>query len=466
MKASWKLGLVAIMTMSLALILILGATIGSAAAPNPALSNDLLLIGNGGAGANNIKVVDVDAMATVNTIAGGTSLANNHGTIVDSTGRYLYNTNNALVGTGATAKTRVTKFDLGTLTEVGVMDGASADGYALGSGACGIEWNLNDSSTGKLWVTSMSASTTNGGLYEVDQTTGFTGRFVDNTAGADNGATCGIGWNASGSLAYGAAMNAKKTTEITNLSSGTPALGASAVSATVLHMMTTDKVNGLAYVAAGKDAANNGFIDVVDLSTMTVVNHMLTGNPSQPHDVEISADGGFLYSHSRFGGPGGTTGNAGLLLIYDIGNGMAGGTRLAPVLVGSIADEGTATTSCGTEVLVKSSYCGSPALSLSKTSVLWASYADYTAGLLTVNYSVGNSGINANTVQIVGSTSTNGVLLATATPVAVGNIATGGSAAVTLQYNVPGSVASFSTTTYATAKDLCNNTYAYPGAMP
>ncbi|MDO8735960.1 MAG: hypothetical protein Q7K29_02605 [Thermoleophilia bacterium] len=444
------------MAMSLALVLILGASIGSAAAPSPSLSNDIILVGNGGAGANNIKVVDVDAMATVNTIAGGTSLANNHGTLLDASGRYLYNTNNSL----AAGKTRITKFDLGTLSEVAVFDGLSASG-ALTSGACGIEWTQNDASTGKMWVTSMSAGTANGGLYEVDQTTGFTGRFVDNTAGADNGATCGIGWNTSGSLAYAAAMTAMKTTQVTNLSSGTPALGATALSTTGLHMLTVDKAAGITYVAAGKNAANNGYIDIIDNSTMTVVNHYRTGLTSQPHDVRISDDGAFLYAHSRFGATATpSTGNSGILYIYDIT------AKTAPVLVGTIADEGTSTTSCGTELLSKSTYCGSPSLSLSKTGVRWATYADYTARQLTVDYSVGNSGINANTVAIAGSTSTNGVTLATATPVAVGNIATGGSAAVSLKYNVPVSVGSFFSTTYATAKDLCNNSYAYPGAYP
>ncbi len=450
----WKLSLLAICTISLALVLILGTTMGSAAAPDPQLSNDLVLIGNGGTGANNVKIVDVDSMAVVNTIAGGTGLANNHGVLLDGSGRYLYNSNNALVGP-APLKHRVTKFDIASLTQVGVIDGASADQYALTSGICGLEWNMNDASTGKIWAASMSGGISNGGLYEIDAATNsFTGNFVDNTAGTDNGATCGIAWNSSGSIAYAAAMNAKKTSSIAWPGS---TIGSTVAETTPLHMLDTAKAANYAYVAAGV-AAGVGYIDIVDLNTMTVVNHMITGNPSHPHDTNVAHNEGFMYAHSRTGSAGT---DPGTLLIYDIGGGTAGGTKTSPVLIGSIPDQGTSSVSCGTQLLTKSNYCGAPALGLSLSNIHWGSYADYTAGTLSVDANIANTAINAYNVQIVGTSNSNGVTLIS--PVTVGNIPAGTTATATVQYHVPTGVASFSSTVYATAGDLCNNTHAYPG---
>ncbi|MHB8793696.1 MAG: hypothetical protein ACYC6O_10225 [Thermoleophilia bacterium] len=458
-----KIGFMAALPVVIALVLAVGIGVSAAVPPDPGLASDLVLIGNGGLGGingtGNIKVVDVNSLAVVNTIYENTTsdpldgLANNHGVIVDGTGRYLYNSNNSL----ANGMTRVTKFDLGTMSQVGVFDGASADVYALTSGACGLEWNLNDPASGTIWVTSMSTGVTNGGLYELDPATGFTGRFVDNTAGVDNGATCGIGWNTSGSMAYAAAMTAKKTTEITNLSSGTPVLGNSAVSATVLHMLDVAKADDIAYVAAGKNAANDGYIDIIDLTTMTVVNHLMTGNPSQPHDVKVTGNG-FLYAHSRFGGPGGTTGDSGVLLVYDIGGVSGGtGTKTAPVLIGTIPDEGTSGVSCGTQLLSKSDYCDVPTLNTTKTAAYWASPADQAARVLSVDYGVSNAGsIHVNTVNVSGAVNSDGVTTDTTLPAAVGNIAASESGTVTLKYTIPGVVTSFTSNLNVSSKDLCN----------
>lgn len=244
--------------------------------------------------------------------------------------------------------------------------------------------------------------------------------------------------------------------------------GTPVVNTGILHISDVAKTANYAYVAAG-NITGMGKLAVIDLSTMGQVNTISLGDGTQADDVHgptVSPSEGFLYVHSRGGSKTINASFPGTTYILDIGGGTAGGTKITPVLIGQISDTGTPAVSCGTDIAKKSSYCGSPALSLSKTKVRWASYADYTARLLTVDYSVGNSGMNANTVQIVGSTSTNGVTLATATPAAVGNIATGGSAAVSLKYNVPVTAGSFFPTTYATAKDLCNNTYAYPGPAP
>ncbi|MBI5869893.1 MAG: hypothetical protein HZB44_02885 [Actinobacteria bacterium] len=459
MKASYKISLVAVLAMSLALVMILGASMGSAAAPDPQLTNDLVLMANGGAGANNIKVIDIDGMAVVNTIAGGTSLANNHDTILDSSGRYLWNTNNSL----AAGKARVTKFDLGTLTEVGVYDTAAADMYAFTTGFCGIEYNQNNKASGEIWAASMSGVATNGGIYKFNEANpnGSPWVYMDVSAGTDSGQTCGIGWNASNTVAYASLMGAKKTTE-----SSWPGGGVtrSVLETTPLHQLDVDKTNGIIYTTAGKDVTGMGYIDIIDASTMTLVNHLATGNPSQPHDAEI-AHGGFMYVHSREGMP---TEPKGVLMIFDIGGGTAGGTSINPVLIGTIPDQGTSTVSCGNETLVKSNYCAQPSLSISKNSVYWASYADYTAMKLSVDYSIGNAagGTHAYAVELVGTVNTQGVILDTVTPMSIGNIPAGSSAPVTLKYNIPVGVAAFQSTAYATAKDLCNNTYEYPGAWP
>ncbi|MFA5801129.1 MAG: hypothetical protein WC911_01495 [Thermoleophilia bacterium] len=456
-----KVSLIAVMAGALALVLILGASIGSAAAPNPALSDDLVLIGNGSAdgvnGTGDVKVLDINSMSVVNTIANssdGSGLANNHGVLIDGTGRYIWNSNNSL----AAGKARLVKYDLATMSPVLSFDAASADVYAFTSGLCGLEWNNNDPSTGKLWGTSMSSATGNGGLYEYDAVTGATGNYVDNTAGADNGSTCGIAWNASGGTAYAAAMTAKKLTAIAWPGS---TLGATNVSGvpTNLHMVDTNKANGYAYIAAQTK------INIVDTATMTEVATVTPAFTANVHDTKVSHSAGFLYAHSRNGSTSPVAAETGTLLIYDIGGGGAGGTALAPVLIGQMADQGSSTVSCGTQLLAKSTYTAQPSLTLSKTGTTWGTYANYLARVLTVNYSVGNSGSNAALdTTIVGASSGNGVTLVAGA--SVGTIGAGSSKALALQYNVPVNVGSFMSTTYATAKDLGGTSYSYPGPYP
>ncbi|MDO8616226.1 MAG: hypothetical protein Q7T33_10925, partial [Dehalococcoidia bacterium] len=107
---------------------------------------------------------------------------------------------------------------------------------------------------------------------------------------------------------------------------------------------------------------------------------------------------------------------------------------------------------------------GKPSLSLSAPGSYWASYADYTARELSVNWSVSNTGANnAVAVAITGSTNTNGVTLSTALPASIGNINAGSSASTTLKYHVPLTTGSWRTTTSATAADDCGTTgYTYP----
>lgn len=457
MKVRYKISLVAVMVMSLALILILGASMGSAAAPDPTLSDDLVFVGNGAGTTDPIKVVDVDAMAMVNAIGGGGNINSNHGIQVSGDGRYIYTANAAL----ASGKMRAVKFDLGTLSEAAVYTDAAARVYTSTTGLCGIEFNLNDPSD-NLWVTNMTGAAGNGagGLYEINPTTGFTGAYVDSGTGADARATCGIGWNASGSRAYTSLMNAKKTNEL--YWPGATLTGGTVSHSPTLHILDTNKDLGLVYVSGGNSSGVGSTIEVIDMATNTLVG-AAAAQYMNPHSATLTHGNGFLYSHSR---PTTLNGSLGHLLIYDVGGGTAGGTPTSPVLIAAFPDGANGGASCGNDVVAKSDYCAQPSLSLSKTSTYWGSYADYTAGLLSVDYSIGNGAgtTNAYNVTIAGAVNTNGVTMASAT--AGGNIAGGGSAAVTVKYNVPSGVGSFSSTVYATAKDLCNNSYAYPGAYP
>lgn len=108
-----------------------------------------------------------------------------------------------------------------------------------------------------------------------------------------------------------------------------------------------------------------------------------------------------------------------------------------------------------------------PAVELAGFRPYWASYANYTAGLLSLEYVLGNAGPGtAFGVAFVGATNTNDVTVASSSPVGFGDISAGSSAFSTVTYNVPAGVGSFKTSVYATAQDACGITYNYPGPMP
>ncbi|MFA5810493.1 MAG: hypothetical protein WC935_09230 [Thermoleophilia bacterium] len=467
MKTSLKVSLIAVMAGALALVLILGASIGSAA-PNAALVDDLILIGNGYAdGVNNtgeVNVFDVNSMSVVNVIAKsseGSGLANNHGVLLDSNPRFIWNSNNTLTA----GMSRLVKYDLMTMAPAGTLDRASADVYAFTTGLCGLEWNYNDSSTGKLWATSMSAATGNGGLYDYNPSGPPATGYVDNTDGAANGSTCGIAWNTSGGTAYAAAMLARQTTPVA-WPGGPPDFTKTIASSSNLHMVDTYKAGNIAYVAA------QAKINIVDISTPTISEVATVVGPGAAniHDTKVSHDGGFLYAHNRNGATAIAPTETGTLLVYDIGGVVGGtGTKLAPVLIGSAPDQGSSSVSCGTQLLSKAAYTGKPVLTLSKTGVVWGSLVDYNDRVLTVNYSVGNSGsstVAALQTTITGSTATNGVTLNSASssllPISLGTIGVGSSKPLQLKYNVAGTGSSFWTSTTGTAKDLGGTTYYYP----
>lgn len=446
----WRTVMVMAPLVLLVVIALATSGIGSAAAPDPQLSDDLVLFGDGGG--NRIGVVDVDAMARVNWVGGGTVIAGNHGIQMDGDGRYVW-TANATMSSSTTA--RIVRFDLGTLAVDKYFDTASGSQYAFNNGFCGIEYNQNNAASGKLWTLSMATNGT-GGAYEFDANTGTTGGYVDTSAGADSSDTCGIGWNSGGTVAYSSLMAAKKTNQM-----GWPGGGITGTTAhsVTLHILDVNKSNGMAYVSAGAANGVGSTMDVVDTSTMTKVGSLALGGYN-PHSATLAHNNGFLYAHSRTV----SGGNAAAILIMDIGGGGTG-SATSPNLIGVIPDNGGAG-SCGNDVVSKTDYCSKPALSLSKTGTYWASYADYEAGQLSVDYSVGNGSAlaAAHSVAIAGTVNTNGVTMVSAT--GGGNIPGGGSASATVKYQVPAGVGSFKSTVYATASDLCGNSHTYPGPYP
>ncbi|MHB1326144.1 MAG: Ig-like domain-containing protein [Thermoleophilia bacterium] len=108
---------------------------------------------------------------------------------------------------------------------------------------------------------------------------------------------------------------------------------------------------------------------------------------------------------------------------------------------------------------------GKPGLKLATLKVEWASYSDYTARRLSITYAINNTGASgARNAQLTGSTPSDPVTLypGQAMPVAVGDLAAGGSASAVVQYLVPAGTARFQTTNTASAQDAWGNPYIYP----
>ena len=94
----------------------------------------------------------------------------------------------------------------------------------------------------------------------------------------------------------------------------------------------------------------------------------------------------------------------------------------------------------------------------------WGSYADYVNGILSIDWTVSNTGSSiAYDVALTGSTNTNGVTVSTALPLTLSNIMSpAGSAGTTLKYNLPPAVGSFHSSMTGSSTDGCNNSSNYP----
>lgn len=145
-------------------------------------------------------------------------------------------------------------------------------------------------------------------------------------------------------------------------------------------------------------------------------------------------------------------------------------TGLAPgphSIGGSVSDnEGNTAPISGSFEIVG---CTKPNLALSAPAPFWASYADYVAHELSVNWSLCDAGLTgAYGIQLEGTVNTSSVVGISPFPMSLGDIpaGTGGCQSYVLRYSLPPGVASFKSITYATASDYCGTAYSYPSAFP
>lgn len=107
-----------------------------------------------------------------------------------------------------------------------------------------------------------------------------------------------------------------------------------------------------------------------------------------------------------------------------------------------------------------------PPLSLSQTNAYWQTLSDYQNRILSVDFFISNPSINAaHDVTVVGAPSTNAVMLTNPLPQPA-SIPAGADFNFTLRYIVPAGIASFNTTIYATAQDMCGARFSYPAPFP
>jgi len=143
-------------------------------------------------------------------------------------------------------------------------------------------------------------------------------------------------------------------------------------------------------------------------------------------------------------------------------DGLAGGDH---VIGGSVADNAGNTAPINGSFYVA---CFQPLLGIGSPQPSWATYQDYINRELTIDFSLCNVGAyDSYDVGVVGSKSTNGVILASVLPLVAGDLPhegqPGACATLTLRYIVPHGVESFKTVTYVEALGPCGAAYYYPG---
>ncbi len=103
-----------------------------------------------------------------------------------------------------------------------------------------------------------------------------------------------------------------------------------------------------------------------------------------------------------------------------------------------------------------------PALSLSNTSVYWASFTDYQSNELSVDFDMTNTGSTTSyNVQVEDLPATNGVICVTSPPLLLGHIPPGGLRSFTVRYSIPPGANSFRASVSASAEDGCATSYRY-----
>lgn len=109
---------------------------------------------------------------------------------------------------------------------------------------------------------------------------------------------------------------------------------------------------------------------------------------------------------------------------------------------------------------------GQPDLALEITDVTWASYADYTAQTLSVDFIVTNTGVDpGHMIQVEGATATNGVHCYDCSAW-LGTLPAAAEHLFTLDYIVPEGTIYFTTFVYISAQDGCGDSYNFPGPYP
>lgn len=106
-----------------------------------------------------------------------------------------------------------------------------------------------------------------------------------------------------------------------------------------------------------------------------------------------------------------------------------------------------------------------PDLSLSLGDIYWASYADYLARSLSVDYTITNSGAGgAFSLQIQSLSASQGVTPLTSTPFSLADLAAGATESMTVNYQLPQGVAAFTATATAACTDDRGFNYQFPGS--
>lgn len=217
---------------------------------------------------------------------------------------------------------------------------------------------------------------------------------------------------------------------------------------------STDTSAGNSFTAAVSFDAYPSLVISNIVATPLCTSASITWNTDRPANskVEWSATPGGPYSSHT---------DTALVTSHAVDlNGLGAGTWYYRI---SSTDAG-GQTSVTTEDSFSTLTAGQPALSLSKNRIYWASYDDYEANLLSVEYRISNAGPAAYNVQVVGTINTNGAIDVSTTGIAY--IPAGSSGLLTIKYNIESGVTGFISHIYATSNDACGNSYSYPGPWP
>lgn len=194
------------------------------------------------------------------------------------------------------------------------------------------------------------------------------------------------------------------------------------------------------------------------------INAMVTCNGATVSwDTDLPADSVVEWSYTP-GGPYSTLSDSSLVTSHSIPiAGLASGANVYH-LVSSTTGDGHSSTSG--EAFFSTLSGGKPNLTLGQVRSFWDSYADYSAGLLSVEYRISNpGGIDALQVTIIDAHNSSGVLFVDSSPW-VADIAAGANATFLFHYSVGSLVTNFKSMIYATAHDPCGILHEYPGAHP